>query len=130
MYWIGSSGKMGKGLDSSNGSEKTAAVATAEMLTGLGGNGGGDKMKATEAAQDWLVIRRPQQQDNGDCGSKGGGANLAWLGSSGKTARQKKNQQQNGSDIINGVRADWTRRKWQFRSSGRQRKLSVTIAAK
>ena len=99
---------MGKGLDSSNGSEKTAAVAMAAMLTGLGGNGGdgSDKMTATEAAQDWLVIRRPQQQDNDDCGSNGRGANLAWLSSSGKTARRQQNQQQNVSNSINGGGSD------------------------
>ena len=73
MDWIGGSSKRGKGLYSSNGSEKTTAVATEEMLTGSGGHGGdgSDKMTATEAAQDWLAIRRPQQQDNGDCGSNG-----------------------------------------------------------
>ena len=82
MDWIGGNGKMGKGLDISNRSEKTAAVATAEMLTGIGGNGGdgGDgsnKMTSAALVQDWLMIRRPKQQGIGDCGSKGGGANLA-----------------------------------------------------
>ena len=79
MDWIGGSSKMGKGLYSSNGSEKTAAVATAEMLTEIVGNGGdgGNKMTATALAQDLLIIRRRQQQDIGDCGRKGGGANLA-----------------------------------------------------
>ena len=85
MDWIGGSGKMGKGLDISNRSEKKAALATAAMLTGIGGNGGnggdgGDgsnKMTATAATQDLIMIRRRQQQDIGNCGSKGGGENLA-----------------------------------------------------
>ena len=75
----------------SNSSDETAAVATATARTGIGGNVG-NKMTETAAAQDWLVIRRWQQRDNGDCGGNGGGANLDWLGGSGKTARQHQMQ--------------------------------------
>ena len=85
--------------------DKTAAeVAMAAMQTGLGGNGGdgSDKMTSVEVAQDWLVIRRPHQQDKGNCGSNGGGANLTWLGISGKTAIRQQKQRQNVSNSING----------------------------
>ena len=56
MAWLGGSSETVKRLDSSNGSDKMAAVATATVQTGLGG----EKMTAAAAAQDWLVIRRWQ----------------------------------------------------------------------
>ena len=69
MAWLNSSGETVKRLEISNVNNKTAAVAKAMVQTGIGGN----KMKSTAAAQDWLVTRRWQQQDNGDCGRNGGG---------------------------------------------------------
>ena len=99
--WLGSSGETVKRLDSSNGSNKTTAVATAEVQTGLDGDSS-DNMIATAAAQAWLVIRRRQQQDNSYCGRNGGGANLDWIGVSGKTTRQKQKQRQDGSDSRDG----------------------------
>ena len=79
LDWLGSIGKKAKGVYIRNRSENMAAVATSAILTGLNGNGGdgGNKMTATAVAQDLLMIRRRQQQDIGDCGRKGGGANLA-----------------------------------------------------
>ena len=73
MAWLGGSSKTVKWIDSSNGSKKTVATATAAAQTGLGG----DKMTATEEAQSWLVIRRRQHQDKSNCGRNGGGAKLA-----------------------------------------------------
>ena len=90
MAWLGGSGETVKRLDRSNGSDKTAVVSAEAERTGLGGNGGdgGEEMTATLVAQAFLMIRRQQQQYNSDCGNNGGGANLAWLGSSGKTDRR------------------------------------------
>ena len=70
------SGETVKRLDSSNVRDKTVAVATVAAKDGHDGN----DVTATAAAQDWLVIRRRQQQDNINCGGNGGGANLAWIG--------------------------------------------------
>ena len=55
-------GKTVKQIDSSNVSDKTAALSTAAAQTGLGGDGG-DKMTETVVAQACLVIRRQKQQD-------------------------------------------------------------------
>ena len=78
-------------IDARKISNETAVVATETVRTGLGGDGG-NEMTETAAVQAWLMIIRRQQQENGDCGDNVGGANLAWLGGSGKTARQQKNQ--------------------------------------
>ena len=81
-------------------------------------------MTAMSAAQAWLVMRRQQhrdnllirwrqQRDNSDCGSNGGGANLARLGGSSKMARRQQKQIQDGSDSSDGGGADCTWRQWQ-----------------
>ena len=113
--WLGGSGETVKRLDSSNGSDKTAAVATATVRTGIDDDGV-NNMTAMAAAQTCLVIRRRQQQDNGDCGSNGGGADLAWLGGSAKTARRQQNQKRDGSDSSDDGGADWNlwQCKWQW----------------
>ena len=80
-------GEMVKWLYSSNVSDKTASVATASARTRLGSDGSNE--------------------------SNGGGVNVAWIGGSGKTARQQKNKQQEGNNISNYGGADLTRRKWQ-----------------
>ena len=99
MAWLGGSGEMVKQLDSRNVSKNTAEAATAEARTGIGSDGN-DKMKSTAEAEDWLVIRRRQQRDNSNCGSNGGGTNLAWLGVSGKTLRWQQQWQEDGSNSV------------------------------
>ena len=121
---------MKKGIDTRNGSKKTAAVATGAMQTGVGDNGGPKEMTATAAVYPWIVIGQRQQQETGDCGSNGGGANLAWLGSSGKTARRQQNQRQNGRNINNGGGADWTWWKGQCQRQWKAAELGMTIAEK
>ena len=86
-----------------------AEVATTAVQTGLSGDGG-NEITATAAAQAWLVIRRRQQRDNGDCGGNIGGANSDWIDGSGKTARRKQKQRQDGIDSSDSGSADWTRR--------------------
>ena len=85
-------GETAKRIDSINGSDTTAAVATKVSRIGIGGNRS-ENMKATAAAQDWLVIRRRQQRDNRDCGRNGGGENLVCIGGNVKTARRQQKQQ-------------------------------------
>ena len=58
--WLGGSGETVKRLDRRNRSNKTASVATAEVQTGLGSDGG-NNMTEKATAQSWLVIRRQQQ---------------------------------------------------------------------
>ena len=55
-------GETVKRLDISNGSDKTAAVATAAEKNELVGDSG-NKMTETAAAQAWILIRRRQQRD-------------------------------------------------------------------
>ena len=52
-------------LDSINGRNKTAEIATETVRIGIRRNGG-NETTATAAAQDWLVIRQQQQRDNSD----------------------------------------------------------------
>ena len=116
MAWLGGSGETMKRIDSSNGSNKTAAVATTAAQTGLGG----EKMTVTTAAQAWLVIIRLHQKNNSECGSNGGGANVAWLHSSGKTAKHQQQQQRYGSSSDSGDEnwTQWRRRRLDGRDSG------------
>ena len=51
---------MVKRIDSSNGNDKTAAVATVTVRNGIDRNGV-DDITVTAAAQAWLVTRRRQQ---------------------------------------------------------------------
>ena len=60
MDCIGGSSEMVKRIDSSNGDDKTAAVATVTVRNGIDRNGV-DDITVTAAAQAWLVTRRRQQ---------------------------------------------------------------------
>ena len=55
-----------------------------------------------------MVIRQWQKQDNTNCVSHNRGTKLAWIGGSGKTARRKNKQRQDGSDNSDVGDADWT----------------------
>ena len=109
LAWLGGSGETVKRLDSSNVSNKTAAVGAATVRTGLDGDNG-DEITATAAAQAWLATKRRQQRDNSNCGSNGGGANLAWIGGSDKTARRQQNQRRDINDTSDGGIAYRTQR--------------------
>ena len=65
LAWIGDIGKTVKQLYSSDGSNKTAALVTATVCTGLYGNGGNEM---TEAAAIW---QQQQRQDGSSSDTNG-----------------------------------------------------------